>query len=221
VFATTGRLDEPFEYWWDVLARVFDPAIDLPATLDVELSTGRRTLSTASPQERTAALWDLYHSLVAMSAEARAEVLLRLVSWSGVCSVDPDNRRMSSRELQQLAEVPGLTIGGHTCDHPSLPRLPYGQARTEISRNKARLEAILQRPVSTFAYPYGAYDTASIEAVRAAGFTAAVTCDSGPVWGGSNPLALPRVDVRATSERPFLLALDALITCGDASAQHS
>jgi peptidoglycan/xylan/chitin deacetylase (PgdA/CDA1 family) len=221
MFVTTGRLDERFEYWWDILARVFDPESAGPPQLEIDLPGGRRLLSTRSVEERMSAYWDLYHALASMQRDMRDEVLARLVAWSGVPAVDSRNRRMSAAELQRLADIPGLTVGGHTVTHTRLPGLSYGVVRAEISRNKAALEAILQSPVSTFAYPFGAYDAAAIEAVRAARFAAAVTCDSGPVWGGSNPLALPRVDVCAVRERPLPSTLEALIGCGDASARRS
>jgi hypothetical protein len=50
--------------------------------------------------------------------------------------------------------------------------------------------------VTSFAYPYGSYDAATVEAVRTARFARACTSDHGPVGRGADPFALPRVAVR-------------------------
>jgi hypothetical protein len=50
-------------------------------------------------------------------------------------------------------------------------------------------------PVTTFAYPFGEFDAAAREAVKAAGLTVACSTRSGPAHANSDLLSLPRVHV--------------------------
>ena len=57
------------------------------------------------------------------------------------------------------------------------------------------LERLLDRPVRSLAYPYGACDFATTEIAQELGFTVACTVDGDPVTSDSDPLRLPRFDV--------------------------
>ena len=58
-------------------------------------------------------------------------------------------------EIRSMAAMPGIEIGGHTASHPVLARADLEMQRSEIVRNKERLEAWTGRPVRAFAYPNG------------------------------------------------------------------
>lgn len=78
-------------------------------------------------------------------------------------------------QLQFLADHPLITIGAHTDNHPRLSRLSAGEAWNEISNGKALLEEWIGKPVVHFAYPKGDYSIQTIELVKKAGFSTAVT----------------------------------------------
>ena len=81
-----------------------------------------------------------------------------------------------SRKVERLHQGRLVEVGAHTITHPILSALPSASQVHEIRRNKARLEKILDRSVSSFAYPYGKpydYTAQTIEIVRQAGFTCA------------------------------------------------
>ncbi len=123
--------------------------------------------------------WDLIEVLVAR-AHVR-EVDLRGQRWP----VD----------FETLAADPLVTIGGHTCTHPILTRVPPEVARQEIERGKAILERELQRPVRFFAYPNGRasdFDETHAAQLRAAGFECAVSTVEGVCERGADPMRLPR-----------------------------
>lgn len=98
--------------------------------------------------------------------------------------VPPVDLMMSSGQVQGLAAM-GMQIGAHTVTHPILARLPRARAREEIETSKRDLERLLGRGVSLFAYPNGKpgedYSPESVELVREAGFSAAVST----AWGVS------------------------------------
>lgn len=116
-------------------------------------------------------------------------------------------RVLAWSDLDRLASD-GIEIGAHTATHPSLLGLPEDRVRAEIIGSKRRLEARLERPVRTFAYPYGEHDGRCEAVAEEAGFWGACGVDSGLNTLGTPSYALRRVEVdgRLPLFR-FLLAL--------------
>lgn len=69
----------------------------------------------------------------------------------------------------------GFTIANHSLTHPSLPAIAPEAARREITEGRARLQDFFGQPVLGFAYPFGTYNEAVMELVRAAGHVYART----------------------------------------------
>jgi peptidoglycan/xylan/chitin deacetylase (PgdA/CDA1 family) len=90
-------------------------------------------------------------------------------------------RMMTLDELRELAAA-GFEIGAHTVSHPDLSRLGFDECLREMRESRDELERTLDVDVRTFAYPSCHYGPAAVEAVRAAGFTAAVTCQGFGSW---------------------------------------
>lgn len=67
----------------------------------------------------------------------------------------------------------GFEIGSHTRTHPHLPQQTDSQLQQEIGGCITELSNMGITNVTTFAYPYGEKDTRVINAVKAAGHTAA------------------------------------------------
>ena len=90
----------------------------------------------------------------------------------------PQRRLMSASELREMAAA-GVAIGSHTRTHPRLPELAADAKRDEIRVSKARLEELIGRSVTAFAYPYGLFDEDARLAVQEAGYRAACSTRSG------------------------------------------
>lgn len=90
-------------------------------------------------------------------------------------------RMMTVDELRELTAA-GFEIGAHTVSHPNLSRLGFGECLREMRASRDELERRLGVEVRTFAYPSCHYGPAAVEAARAAGFTAAVTCQGLGSW---------------------------------------
>jgi peptidoglycan/xylan/chitin deacetylase (PgdA/CDA1 family) len=101
-------------------------------------------------------------------------------------------RILNADELNQLADE-GIEIGSHTASHPDLATLAYDEALDELQRSKSRLEELLERPVTTAAYPYGRASAAAVEACRDAGYVAACRATGAGRW--DDPHQLPRQDM--------------------------
>jgi peptidoglycan/xylan/chitin deacetylase (PgdA/CDA1 family) len=117
---------------------------------------------------------------------------------------------MRSEQVRALAAA-GMEIGAHTHRHPILATLPDDAAHAEIAEGKAALEAIVQAPVTLFAYPNGKpgvdYTRRHVDMVRALGFAAAVSTTAGAAYAGSDPLQLPRFTPWEQDRPRFLLRL--------------
>jgi uncharacterized protein YraI/peptidoglycan/xylan/chitin deacetylase (PgdA/CDA1 family) len=72
-------------------------------------------------------------------------------------------------------------VCGHTVSHPDLTGLGYTAQYNAIQNNKAYLERIVGHPINCFAYPYGAYNTTTMDIVTSVGYTNAVDAWGGPL----------------------------------------
>jgi peptidoglycan/xylan/chitin deacetylase (PgdA/CDA1 family) len=94
----------------------------------------------------------------------------------------------TSEPCQALSwtQVEGLTaiadFGGHTRNHPILPRCDDATSAEEIIGCKADIEAVLGKSCRHFAYPNGDYSEREIGTVRRAGYRSARTIEVG--WNG-------------------------------------
>lgn len=101
---------------------------------------------------------------------------------------------MSPDQARDLA-AHGVEIGAHTVSHNVLSSLTPAEQRYEIAIGRTSLERALDLEIETFAYPFGRswdFDQGTVEAVRDAGFRAAVTTHAGVNRRSSDPLRLAR-----------------------------
>jgi peptidoglycan/xylan/chitin deacetylase (PgdA/CDA1 family) len=105
---------------------------------------------------------------------------------------------MTRSQIRELADL-GHEIGAHSVSHRKLPHLPIADVRREMSESRARLEDLVGRPVTSFAYPYGAFTEAVRGEAEAAGFDVAATVRHRLVPPDPDWLALPRIWTGADS----------------------
>jgi peptidoglycan/xylan/chitin deacetylase (PgdA/CDA1 family) len=101
---------------------------------------------------------------------------------------------MTAAQVKQVDAI-GMVIGAHTVHHVALASVSLYVAQAEIDGSKQLLEQLLGHPVLDFAYPYGSYDAAVGNLVRAAGFRDAATTYNGDVQYASLPFVLNRYKV--------------------------
>jgi peptidoglycan/xylan/chitin deacetylase (PgdA/CDA1 family) len=113
-------------------------------------------------------------------------------------SVDRHGQEVQMLSWEQLRQMAGQghEIGAHTVHHPKLHQLPVEDIRREVLQCKSDLEARLNVPVESFAYPRGRYTPVVKEIVRAAGFTSAVTIHERTVGAVFDPFEVPRIPVQ-------------------------
>lgn len=109
----------------------------------------------------------------------------------------PRGRLLNATELR-LMHNDGMEIGSHTVNHVRLTETGEAQLHHELADSKARLEDALGSPVTSFAYPYGAWDDRCVEAVKRVGYAAACTTRTGWAQRDGDPYRLRRLSVMNT-----------------------
>jgi peptidoglycan/xylan/chitin deacetylase (PgdA/CDA1 family) len=105
---------------------------------------------------------------------------------------------MSADQIRALY-ASGWEIGSHGLSHIDLTARPDRQD-DEIVESRRRLQALLEVPVLSFAYPFGAYDTDSLNYVRSAGYIAAMGLGNETLQGSKNLFYLYRQPVKGTDD---------------------
>ena len=197
-FLTTSGLTGAMEYWWDTLERALLQG-STPAVLDMHGAGIPLSFQTTTPDERQVAHWRLHQRLVHASRSERQRAIDWVKAWSGV--VAPRARPLLADEVRQLAQLPGVSIGGHTVNHLSLPDTATS-AVAEIGDCQAELRRITGQPVELFAYPYGAVDRKTAAIVRTT-CRWGMSCDDRVLGDSFDAARVPRLDVKAWSAEEF------------------
>lgn len=85
----------------------------------------------------------------------------------------PDN--LTAWMLSEIIKSGLVEIGAHTMNHSYLSGLPLEKVQYEVKQSKKYLEKNFDISVTTFAYPYGAFNNTVIDVVKNSGFTSAVS----------------------------------------------
>jgi len=96
-------------------------------------------------------------------------------------------------QVREMSEA-GIAFGAHSRTHPDLTRLSSGAAEEEIAASKRAIEQFLDRPVESFAYPYGAHNE-TVKRLTAVHFPLACATTLDFARPGSDLLALERLDM--------------------------
>jgi peptidoglycan/xylan/chitin deacetylase (PgdA/CDA1 family) len=159
VFVATGHTGAGRELWGNELARILLTGDALPASLelDVEGQPHRFDLpADAGRDARLALYYEVWRLLVPLRTGVQQAVLDVLRDWAGMPSaVRPSRRMLTADEVAELAEDGLIEVGAHTVNHPDLSAAPASVQKAEIEDSKAAREVILDRSVTSFAYPYG------------------------------------------------------------------
>lgn len=204
VFVTTGQIGSAREFWWDELERLLVAPSCLPEVL--ELTIGRRLHrwrfggnlhpDGQDRKRRLQVYRELCRLLRPVPAPEQWQLLDDVRQWAQQePEVRSSRRALSADEVLALGRDGLIEIGAHSVTHPVLPVFDAGAQEEEIKQSKAACEALLERPVQAFAYPYGQYTPQTMALVRAAGFACACTCDADIVHRRSQCHILPRVYV--------------------------
>ena len=133
------------------------------------------------------------------SQYAGARPKLDQLGWPGVLNLEIHSLQLgnlSDAEVQDLVDS-GWELDSHSFTHPAVTTLDAGGLAKEIDASRRYLSNRFGVPVNFFCYPAGAYDDASIAAVKAAGYEGATTTEEGLASPDEDPYALSRIRIDA------------------------
>ena len=107
---------------------------------------------------------------------------------------EPAHLLLNSQELKRMRSE-GIEIGAHSLKHEHLTDISEEAAWGEIFESKQNLEKLLQEPVISFAYPYGAFNHKIKLLTQKAGYRCAVATDRGGLVLENDLFAIFRVNV--------------------------
>lgn len=216
-FLTTGWLSWQREFWWDELDRLLLQPGRLPEIMRLTIDEksdvcclGEAANYTAEdadhhhrwctleqpPTLRHYTYYEVWKRLYPLPSQKRQSVLDEIVEWADAEVVErPTHRRLSKEEAIALSRNRLVEIGAHTVNHPVLPTLSPAAQKREVELSKTALEELLDRAVTSFAYPHGDYSEETIGLVQQAGFSRACTSRPDLVLQQHDPFQLPRFHV--------------------------
>jgi peptidoglycan/xylan/chitin deacetylase (PgdA/CDA1 family) len=169
-FISTGFIDNPSLPWWDEIAWM----IRTSKKTQLDLQPWIQTPVPFDEPTRERAVRTVLRAYKAMPTEKTPDYLNAIANAAGTgrcTAAETQNLWMNWDHLREMHNA-GMTIGGHTVNHPILARLPAESQWNEISGCKKRLEAELKSPMTTFSYPVGhpdAFNADTRECLRKAG----------------------------------------------------
>jgi peptidoglycan/xylan/chitin deacetylase (PgdA/CDA1 family) len=228
VFIASDYIGGEVTFWWDELESILLGSAGLPQKLRLEIDgqlffwdlgedclyggleppLGQWHVECGTLPSRRHRIYQALHQvLYTMPAEKRDNLIGKLRAWSG-CTQQPgeSHRTMTHSELNSLAQCPLVEIGAHTASHPALSMLPLDQQEAEIRNGKARLEEMIGRQTTSFAYPYGSltsFNDTTSRLVQASGFSLACTTFTDSVRAGCDSFQLPRLPARNWNGEEF------------------
>jgi peptidoglycan/xylan/chitin deacetylase (PgdA/CDA1 family) len=134
---------------------------------------------------------------------------------SGSRPVNAGSAPNASLECVTWAEVGemsrcGIEFGSHTVNHPELVKSSWSEVESELSMSKAEIERHVQRPASTFCYPF-AFPQANRSFIAGfrrrlvdAGYTCCLTTQLGSVKPGDDRFCIKRLPANSLDDGPLL-----------------
>jgi len=203
-FIATGYLDGG-RMWNDTITE----SLRQFASGQLDLSTlGLGCHQTGSDEQKRRAIGEIIGQAKYLPPASRIEVTDEIARLTGARL--PSDLMMSSEQVRKMRAA-GMQIGAHTVSHPILAQTELSVAREEISRSKARLEQLLEEPVTLFAYPNGKpvadYRLEHAGLIRDAGFNSAVSTAWGSADVATDPFQIPRYTPWQKTRLKFALQL--------------
>jgi len=187
----------------DGYAGVFEHAIPILRDLNLPATV---FLVADAPGNAEAFWWDHPEILESLTSDQRRQFLTLLrgdgaaitsrYPRSANCGI-PASHRAADWTVIRSRSGSGIDVGVHSATHRSLPTLTESELDRELVISREQIHEATGVWPTFFAYPYGCWDTRVRDRVRAAGYLAALTLDSGLNRASADLWSLRRVNVPA------------------------
>jgi peptidoglycan/xylan/chitin deacetylase (PgdA/CDA1 family) len=229
-FITSGSIGSNEPYWWDMMADIFLSATKLPGILDIKINDKhfhftfenngeineqqlekhrRWHWPETPPTQRCDVYLELWMHLRDQPAMLINETIRQLKCWSGIEAVNNSGSfPMSRLELLEMSKGKYVNTGVHTVTHTALGAFSKHIQQTEITGCKEFLDDNLNKDHRSIAFPYGNYNSDTLDVVKKSGLKGAFTTDPKPVTIKSDVYQLGRFQVINQTGEQFKKQLD-------------
>ena len=190
IFLSTGYIDTGKLFWWDLSNYFVTNSLNKTITLK---AIGTFPLNSESDKDKTKML--LRKILKGMSEEEKYAAICELSNATGVDIPNDLGKEviLSWDDIKEMANEE-ITFGAHTVNHPIFTNVTKEVCQYEIIQSKRDIEEKLGKPVTSFSYPNGEFNSEIRELVKKAGFECAtITNPFGLVDKGSDIYSLRRI----------------------------
>jgi peptidoglycan/xylan/chitin deacetylase (PgdA/CDA1 family) len=122
-----------------------------------------------------------------------APAVMSKYGWPGVLNEITEDH-LDDVRLERLVRI-GWEIDSHSLTHPDLTQLGGVALRRQLVGSRTFLRRVLHVPVDSFCYPSNDYNATVVAAVKAAGYTNALTENPGFATPRTDPYLLPRFEI--------------------------
>lgn len=191
IYVSTSMLTRTAFLWWYVLEEI------LMSNTEIEL--GNEICVIKSLDEKNA-MFDKIHAILSQQDTNECQQWFDEMGFNWIETNQRLNNQLclSNDDLIFLGKEKLCTIGSHTVSHARLTKQLPDIRFDELSNSKKYLEAIIEKPILHFSYPYGDVNTEVTADVHACGYQSAVIVQEGCVRKNDNMLELHRVRTIAT-----------------------
>ena len=208
IFVAPGLAMRQRTMWWETIGELLGKT----SSFSFDFGAGTQVINCASKTGKQDAFARFAHFVETTDEDAAVAKIDELARSLGVDPMDIVEREiMSPDELRELAKDRLVSYGGHTMTHCNLARVDDSRLSYELVQSSRLVSEYGGRPVTTFAYPYGGRNAASVReslAAANAGIRVAVTTQPGVLSAESNLTALNRVSLNGLyQKRRYVRAL--------------
>jgi peptidoglycan/xylan/chitin deacetylase (PgdA/CDA1 family) len=225
IFVTSDYVGSNRDFWWDALDCLL-LAERLPPTLRLTIAGKEHLWHIESPEASandgavshhawrapreadSHPHWKLYYELHGLlkplPEKERLDIIDQLLEWTGAAHSGREAyRQLTGEELHEMARGGLVEIGSHTLTHPDLQSMPRHAQWDEILQSRNALSEMIERPVMSFAYPYGALSPETPTLVQTVGYECACSTSSRSVTRKTDRFQMPRLMVGDWSGEEF------------------
>jgi peptidoglycan/xylan/chitin deacetylase (PgdA/CDA1 family) len=224
-FIASGHIGSGQPFWWDIMTDIFLSSKKLPPTLDININNKRFSYilendgavddeklkkhaswhwPLPAPTQRCKIYLELWMELRDLPSNVISETVARLKSWSGVEAENKSgNFPMSTEQLIEMCRSQYVNTGVHTVTHAALGAFQKNIQLSEIVECKRYLDEVLKRKHFSIAYPYGNYNSDTLDIAKESGLKGAFTTEPQAVTVRSDIYRLGRFQVVNQSGAQF------------------